>query len=106
MLDSGLAKTSGLPLTLPRVLLPNGTYPLAREGRHLSQEEMISFWQDWASRYPIISLEDPLADSDWEGFSKIIALLGDEVQIVGDDLFVTNRRFHDRGIRKHCCNSI
>ncbi|MDR5755039.1 MULTISPECIES: phosphopyruvate hydratase [unclassified Caballeronia] len=81
-------------------------YHLTRDGLTLSTDEMIDYWKDWLTRYPIVSLEDPLADSDWTGFAKLTAQLGERVQIVGDDLFVTNRRFLSRGIREGCCNSI
>ena len=81
-------------------------YYLRRDGKVLSTSEMIDFWEDWLTRYPIISLEDPLADSDWSGFAALTARLGQRVQVVGDDLFVTNRVFLRRGIREGCCNSI
>ncbi|RDU98112.1 phosphopyruvate hydratase [Trinickia dinghuensis] len=81
-------------------------YRLERDGKVLSTPDMIAYWEDWLSRYPIISLEDPLADSDWSGFAALTTRLGKRVQVVGDDLFVTNREFLRRGIREGCCNSI
>ncbi|WP_322014155.1 phosphopyruvate hydratase [Paraburkholderia sp. J12] len=84
----------------------NGHYHLTRDNQVLSSEEMIAYWADWVSRYPLVSLEDPLADNDWKGFAALTRELGDKVQIVGDDLFVTNRKFLQRGIDEHCCNSI
>ena len=81
-------------------------YHLTRDGLTLSTDEMIGYWKDWLTRYPLASLEDPLADSDWTGFAKLTAQLGERVQIVGDDLFVTNRTFLSRGIREGCCNSV
>jgi Enolase len=57
-------------------------------------------------RYPIVSIEDPLADTDWPGFAALTAELGAHVQLVGDDLFVSNRRFLVRGIAKRCCNAV
>lgn len=90
----------------------DGRYHLNRDDRVLTSAEMIAYWADWADwadwvdRYPLISLEDPLADSDWEGFAALTRELGSRVQIVGDDLFVTNRKFLQRGIDEHCCNSI
>lgn len=84
----------------------DGQYHLARDGKKLSSSEMIDYWTDWLGRYPIVSLEDPLADSDWHGFADITRRLGEQVQIVGDDLFVTNRKFLERGMAEHCCNSI
>lgn len=83
-----------------------GVYQLTRDKLTLSTQEMIAYWKDWASRYPLISLEDPLAESDWTGFAKITAELGDGMQIVGDDLFVTSPHMLARGIRERCCNSI
>ncbi|MFP6560972.1 phosphopyruvate hydratase [Paraburkholderia sp. B3] len=84
----------------------DGRYALRRDGKSLDSREMIAYWADWLNRYPLISLEDPLADSDWSGFAELTRDLGDRVQIVGDDLFVTNRTFLQRGIEEHCCNSI
>jgi len=81
-------------------------YHLTRDGLTLPTDKMIDYWKDWLTRYPIVSLEDPLADSDWTGFTKLTAQLGERVQIVGDDLFVTNRTFLTRGIREGCCNSV
>ena len=81
-------------------------YHLTRDGLTLSSDEMIDYWKTWVARYPIVSLEDPLADGDWAGFASLTAQLGGRVQIVGDDLFVTNRKFLSRGIREDCCNSI
>ncbi|MGS0895930.1 phosphopyruvate hydratase [Burkholderia stagnalis] len=84
----------------------DGRYALARDGLSLSSDEMIAYWASWLSAYPIVSLEDPLADSDWAGFASLTARLGDEVQVVGDDIFVTNTKFLRRGIDEGCCNSI
>ncbi|MEK6290562.1 MAG: phosphopyruvate hydratase [Paraburkholderia tropica] len=84
----------------------DGSYHLTRDNRILTSEEMIAYWADWVNRYPLVSLEDPLADSDWAGFTALTRQLGARVQIVGDDLFVTNRKFLQRGIDEHCCNSI
>ena len=84
----------------------DGRYHLTRDSRVLSSAEMIAYWADWVSRYPLVSLEDPLADNDWAGFAALTRELGSRVQIVGDDLFVTNRKFLQRGIDEHCCNSI
>lgn len=82
------------------------SYRLNKDQKTLSSDEMIAYWADWIARYPIVSLEDPLADDDWAGFAKITAECGAQVQIIGDDLFVTNRKFLERGIREGCCNSI
>lgn len=84
----------------------DGKYRLTRDRKVLSTPEMVEYWKTWLDRYPIVSLEDPLADGDWEGFAQITAECGARVQIVGDDLFVTNRKFLERGIKEGCCNSI
>lgn len=84
----------------------NGAYNLARDQLTLSTREMIDYWKSWLGAYPLVSLEDPLSDNDWDGFATITKELGGKVQIVGDDLFVTNRKFLSRGIEEGCCNSI
>ncbi|MEA3407165.1 MAG: phosphopyruvate hydratase [Chloroflexota bacterium] len=68
----------------------NGKYVLAREGEALSSKEMAQFWAEWIDEYPIISLEDGMDEDDWEGWIKLVSNIGDRVQIVGDDLLVTN----------------
>ncbi len=87
-------------------LYSGGRYTLAREDRALTGGELIDFWADWADRYPIISLEDGLAEDDWDGWSALTARLGDRLQLVGDDLLVTNTRRLERAIREHAANSI
>jgi len=84
----------------------NGRYVLAGEGATNSTEEMIAFWEDWVNRYPIVSVEDGLAEGDWEGWSALTRSLGDRTQIVGDDIFVTNPAILDRGIREAAANAI
>jgi enolase len=84
----------------------DGKYVLAGEGTTKSTEEMIAFWEDWVNRYPIRSIEDGLAEGDWEGWSALTQTLGDRIQIVGDDLFVTNPAILDRGIREGAANAI
>ncbi|MCC6452793.1 MAG: phosphopyruvate hydratase [Acidobacteria bacterium] len=74
--------------------------------RELSSEEMAAFWADWASKYPIISIEDGMAENDWDGWINLTKMIGDKVQLVGDDLFVTNVRFLEKGIEKQAANSI
>lgn len=74
--------------------------------RKLSSDEMIAYWADWTEKYPIISIEDGLAESDWEGWRKITEQLGKRVQLVGDDLFVTNVKFLQKGIDTGAANSI
>ena len=82
------------------------TYRLEGEGRDLTTEEIIAFYNDLVDKYPIISIEDGLDEDDWDGWKKLTAELGDRVQIVGDDLFVTNPEKLREGIEKSCGNSI
>ena len=76
------------------------------DGRQLSSEQMISFWSDWVSKYPIISIEDGMAENDWNGWKGLTEAVGDRVQLVGDDLFVTNTKFLQKGIDLGVANSI
>ncbi len=87
-------------------LYEDGKYNLKREGRSLSSEQMVQFYADWVRQYPIISIEDGLAEDDWEGWAMLTRELGDRVQIVGDDLFVTNTARLKRGIEEQSANSI
>ena len=84
----------------------NGSYTLKGEDRTLSGEQMVEFWADWTARYPIASLEDGLAEDDWEHWAKLQERIGDRVQLVGDDLFVTNPERLARGIRERAANAI
>ena len=68
----------------------DGKYQLKREGRSFTSDEMVAFYADWVNKYPIISIEDGMAEDDWDGWIKLVAALGNKVQIVGDDLLVTN----------------
>ena len=83
-----------------------GKYNLASEKRKLSAARMVDFWADWAGKYPIRSLEDGMAEDDWNGWKKLTDRLGSQIQLVGDDLFVTNTRRLARGIREGVANSI
>ncbi|HEY9430999.1 MAG TPA: phosphopyruvate hydratase [Blastocatellia bacterium] len=76
------------------------------DGRRLDSEEMVQFWVTWARQYPIISIEDGLAETDWIGWATLTEELGDTVQLVGDDLFVTNTQYLERGIEEIVANSI
>jgi enolase len=87
-------------------LYEDGRYNLASEGRVLTSAEMVDLWADWVSRYPIVSIEDGLAEDDWEGWALLTARLGDRVQLVGDDLLVTNSTFLERAIEVKACNAI
>ena len=83
-----------------------GRYELASEGRSLSSDEMAGYWADLAGRYPIVSIEDGMDEEDWDGWKKLTQLLGDRLQLVGDDLFVTNTERLKRGIETGVGNSI
>lgn len=74
--------------------------------RELTSDEMAAYWTDWCDKYPIISIEDGMAENDWEGWVNLTERVGDRVQLVGDDLFVTNVRFLERGIEEGAANGI
>src|SRR5690606_1595327 len=84
----------------------DGRYHLAGEQRVLTSDEMIEFWADWCSRYPIVSIEDGLGESDWAGWARLTSRLGAQVQLVGDDLFVTNPAILRKGIAERVANAI
>lgn len=81
-------------------------YVLKSEDRRLSSEDLVAFWSDWVERFPIVSIEDGMAEDDWEGWAALSAALGERVQLVGDDLFVTNPEVLERGISAGVANSI
>jgi len=83
-----------------------GRYELAGEGRSLSPEEMVEYWSAIADRYPVVSLEDGMAEGDWEGWRRLTEAVGDRVQLVGDDIFVTNPAILREGIERQVANSI
>jgi enolase len=87
-------------------LYEGGKYHLAREQRSLSSAEMVDYWADIAARYPLISLEDGLAEDDWDGWKMLRGRIGDRVQLVGDDLLVTNVKRLERAIAEQAANSI
>ncbi len=87
-------------------LYRDGKYELAGEGRSLDAEEMIALYADLASKYPIVSIEDGLAEDDWQGWAALTAALGERVRLVGDDLFVTNVARLSRGIEQGVANAI
>lgn len=76
------------------------------DGSKRDADEMVEYWKNWAGKYPIISIEDGMAENDWEGWSKLTDALGGKIQLVGDDLFVTNTRILARGIEEGVANSI
>ena len=84
----------------------DGKYVLAGEGRSLTTEELVDFFEELVNKYPICSIEDPVDENDWEGFRLITERLGDRIQLVGDDLFVTNKKCLQMGIDNHAGNAI
>lgn len=84
----------------------DGLYHLDIEGRKLSGEEMVAFWSDWCERYPIISIEDGLDENDWQNWTRLVERIGDRVQIVGDDLLVTNVEKVKRAISERAANAL
>jgi enolase len=84
----------------------DGAYHLDGEGRTLASKELVDYWVDLCDRYPIVSIEDGMDEQDWEGWASLTEALGARVQLVGDDLFVTNVERLERGIREHVANSI
>ena len=84
----------------------DGNYVLENEGKTLTAAEMVDFYARWVEKYPIISLEDGMAEEDWEGWKLLTERLGDKIQLVGDDLFVTNTKRLEDGINKGVANSI
>ncbi|MEA2138780.1 MAG: enolase, partial [Solirubrobacteraceae bacterium] len=87
-------------------IFADGAYVLEHEGRSLSASEMADYWADLCARYPIVSIEDGMDEEDWDGWKALTQGLGDRVQLVGDDLFVTNTQRLKRGIELGVGNSI
>lgn len=83
-----------------------GRYVLKSENRSLDSAQMVAFWEDWTSRYPVRSLEDGLAEDDWAGWALLTSRLGGRVQLVGDDLFVTNKQRVARGVDSRVANAV
>ncbi len=84
----------------------SGLYNLRKEGRKLTSEQMVEFWKSWVKQYPIVSIEDGHAQDDWEGFKLMVAELGDKIQIVGDDLLVTNPERVRKAIKEKAANAL
>jgi enolase len=84
----------------------DGKYVLAGENRELTSEELVEYYADLVSRFPIVSIEDGMAEDDWDGWKKLTEKLGDKIQLVGDDLFVTNKKILAEGIEKGIANAI
>jgi enolase len=87
-------------------LLQDGTYRLSREGISLTSRELVDFYTDWVDRYPILSIEDGLAEDDWEGWELLSSRLGRKVQLVGDDLYTTNVKRIARGVQSAASNAV
>jgi len=86
--------------------IDRGVYQLRSEGKELSGEEMVEFWESWVRQYPIVSIEDGLAQDDWDSWQLMTAKMGDKIQIVGDDLLVTNPERVRKGVELKACNSL
>jgi len=84
----------------------DGVYNLRKEGKKLTGEQMVGFWKSWVDQYPIVSIEDGLAQDDWESWKLMQREIGDRIQIVGDDLLVTNPTRVQRGIEEKTCNAL
>jgi enolase len=84
----------------------DGVYTLNSENKKLSSDQLIELYQTWLNEYPIISIEDGLSEDDWEGWQKLTETLGDKLQLVGDDLFVTNSARVKMGVEKKCANAV
>lgn len=82
------------------------TYNLRKEGKKLTSEQMVDFWKNWVDQYPIVSIEDGLAQDDWDGWKLMVKTMGDRIQIVGDDLLVTNPERVRRAIKEHAANAL
>lgn len=88
-------------------MFKDGKYKFYKSSQEsISTDDMVSFWKDWAEKYPIVSIEDGMAEDDWEGWKKLTDAIGDKCQLVGDDLFVTNKQRLKEGIDKGIANSI
>ena len=84
----------------------DGVYRLAREGATLTSQELVNYYADWVRNYPILSIEDGLAEDDWEGWQALQSRLGDKVQLIGDDLYTTNTQRIKRGIQLRASNGV
>ncbi len=82
----------------------NGTYKI--EGKELKKDELVSFYEELVKKYPIVSIEDGMAEEDWEGWKIITQKLGDKIMLVGDDVFVTNKKRIEKGIKENCANAV
>ena len=81
-------------------------YHLPKRGTVMTREQMVDMWEDFANKYPIVSIEDGMAEDDWQGWKMLMDRIGDRVQLVGDDLFVTNTKRIKKGIELGCANAV
>ena len=95
-----------LDVAASEIINDKGLYELKSENRELTAEELVNYYADLCSKYPIVSIEDGLSEDDWDGWKVLTEVLGDKVQLVGDDLFVTNAAILNEGINKNIANSI
>ena len=95
-----------LDVAASEIMNEAGMYVLKSENRELTSSELIAYYADMVEKYPIVSIEDGLGEDDWEGWKELTEVLGDKVQLVGDDLFVTNVSILSEGIEKNIANSI
>ena len=87
-------------------LFEKGKYNLVKDGKKLTSSQMVKFWADWVKQYPIVSIEDGLAEDDWAGWAELTAELGGRVRLIGDDLLVTNVKRIERAIKEQTCNAL
>ncbi len=87
-------------------LFEKGKYNLVKDGKKLTSSQMVKFWVDWVKQYPIVSIEDGLAEDDWAGWAELTAELGGRVRLIGDDLLVTNVKRIERAIKEQTCNAL
>src|SRR5206468_3735066 len=76
------------------------------DGKEMSSEQLVKYWENWVRQYPIVSIEDGMAEDDWEGWKMLTQAVGSKIQLVGDDLFVTNVKRLDQGIKQHIANAL
>ena len=95
-----------LDVAASELVATDGSYSLAKEQAAFSREQMIALYEDWVSRYPIVSIEDGLAEDDWDGWSQLTARLGERAQLVGDDLYTTNLKLIKRGMDRRASNAV
>jgi enolase len=108
--DAGYKAGSQIGIALDAAsseMMKDGKYNFYKSTQKtITSDEMVAYWSEWVNKYPIISIEDGMAEEDWDGWKKLTEAIGNKVQLVGDDLFVTNTKILQRGIDNHIANSI